>query len=590
MAAMMLSFTGCSLDDLPFGPGNEQEENKGNENTGADIPEEPLTSGPASVAITRATATTAHFEGCITNDDIDLDFVQITVRYAEPENFSAMSDNIPSVVITRPDFEKDNKFSFNIENLHHNTLYKFCAIVQYKSEVFYSDVDEFKTAGVDIELAVKEGSITDSSVEFIGSVHGLSPEDEGKLEIGLIYGDNKSLVEGGEGEMAVIDAIAEDGTFNLSLTSLYDGGPTFYFRSYVEQDGDYAFGEIDLFELLVEPVRLIKKITRHEKALDEEFSQVYEFEYDSRGKMTSSKVLLGYEDWYDEVRYTYDYSTNGMITITEHFYHDGEIDEENTFKVNIDNKGRATSSEYIYVVSWEENGYIYEDTSSYNTTFNYSIDGRLERWCTSTEYSTYESEYSYMDGHLTKVSMYDHYNDGDFADDDYYYLTIDESFTSDHRLKQTSFDINKALIPLCPEEMWYVAINTGNIGNYYFNGMYVESVYCYIPHLPDSWATYDANYEETFTTEVTLYENCDEELDIFAFTSVNYDKDGYPIEFIADIRQYDAEVEVTYAAGEISGNDYYGTFYEIVEVDRKIISRGPATSIGAATFTIEYCE
>ena len=364
MAAMMLLFTGCSLEDLPFGSGNEQEENKGNENTGADIPDEPLTSGPASLAITRATATTAHFEGSITNNDIDLDFVQITLRYAEPENFSAMSDNIPSVVITRPDFSKDNKFSFNIDNLRHNTLYKFCAIVQYKSEVFYSDVEEFKTAGVDITLTVKEGTITDSSVEFTGSVSGISPEDEGSIKIGLLYSDDKSLVEGGEGEMAAFETIAENGSFNLSLSSIYEGGPTFYFRSYVEQDGDYTFGKIGSFELLVEQLKLVKKITRHEKALDEELCQVYEFEYDSSGRMTSNKVLLGYEDWYDEVRYTYDYSTNGMITITEHYYQDGEIGEENTFKVSVDNKGRATSSEYIDVDSWEEDGYIYAKPST----------------------------------------------------------------------------------------------------------------------------------------------------------------------------------------------------------------------------------
>ena len=369
MAAMMLSFTGCSLDDLPFGPGNEQEENKGNENTGADIPEEPLTSGPASVAITRATATTAHFEGCITNDDIDLDFVQITVRYAEPENFSAMSDNIPSVVITRPDFEKDNKFSFNIENLHHNTLYKFCAIVQYKSEVFYSDVDEFKTAGVDIELAVKEGSITDSSVEFIGSVHGLSPEDEGKLEIGLIYGDNKSLVEGGEGEMAVIDAIAEDGTFNLSLTSLYDGGPTFYFRSYVEQDGDYAFGEIDLFELLVEPVRLIKKITRHEQIPGVEFNWIYEFEYDSRGRNTSSKMLVIEDGDSYGVHYTYDYSTNGVVSVNERFIDNGELEEEQTYNINVDDRGRATNYNYTWEDNWGDD--TYEDIHIYNYSMEF---------------------------------------------------------------------------------------------------------------------------------------------------------------------------------------------------------------------------
>ena len=587
MAAMMLSFTGCSLEDLPFGSGNEQEENKGNENTGADIPEEPLTSGPASLAITRATATTAHFEGSITNNDIDLDFVQITLRYAEPENFSAMSDNIPSVVITRPDFSQDNKFSFNIDNLRHNTLYKFCAIVQYKSEVFYSDVEEFKTAGVDITLTVKEGSITDSSVEFTGSVSGISPEDEGSIKIGLLYSDDKSLVESGEGDMVVIDAIAEDGTFNLSLSSIYEGGPTFYFRSYVEQDGDYAFGEIDLFELLVEQLKLVKKITRHEKTLDEEFSQVYEFEYDSRGRSTLSKVTYIEDDFSDEVRHTYDYSTNGMITVNEHWYYNGELDEEQTYFVNIDNRGRVADFNYTWEDNWGDD--TYEDIHIYNYSmeFDYSEEGFLKSYYYSSDDWHVTLDYTYLDGRITAMSID---RDGDYDS----LIHLDESFTSDHKLKRTSFDINKVINPdFYPDEylIWFSTVNIGSIGDYYFNRMYVASVFYWDSVMPDiEHNTRDANFEKTLTITDRYYEGLDDELETLPITTANYDKDGYPVEFIADIRQSNVEIEVTYAAGDILWEEEEGPIYEVVEVDRKIISKGPATSVGSATITIEYCE
>lgn len=575
MAAMMLSFTGCSLDDLPFGPGNKQEENKGNVNTGADIPEEPLTSGPASVAITRATATTAHFEGCITNDDIDLDFVQITVRYAEPENFSAMSDNIPSVVITRPDFEKDNKFSFNIENLRHNTLYKFCAIVQYKSEVFYSDVKEFKTAGVDIELAVKEGSITDSSVEFIGSVHGLSPEDEGKLEIGLIYGDNKSLVEGGEGDMVVIDTIAEDGTFNLSLTSLYDGGPTFYFRSYVEQNGDYILGEIDYFEFDVEPVRLVKKITRHEKIHGAEAYMIYEFEHDGRGNVISSKVTGDYVEYLC----TYDYSTNGVVSVNVRTNYDGELLVEQTYKINVDDRGYVSNYDY----TWEDEGEIWY----YTATFDYSEEGFLERWLVNGEDDEYFGiNYSYLDGCLMELSFF---GDGDYNE----MYRVDDSFTSDQEVKRTSFDINKALISwFYPDETLtlYSTVNIGTLGGYYFDRMNIESFHYDIWDEDRIYQTYDANYKETSTFKFVYCEDYEEDFYTLPVTTATYDKDGYPVEFIADIREYEGEIEATYAAGDIMWEEEDGPVYKVVEVDRKIISKGPATSVGSATITIEYYE
>lgn len=588
MAAMMLSFTGCSPEDFPFGSDNEQEQGKDDDdNTGGEIPEEPLTSGPASVAITRATATTAHFEGSIINEDIDLDFVQITVRYAEPEDFSAMSDNIPSVVITRPDFKNDNKFSFSIEDLHINTLYKFCAIVQYKSEVFYSDVEEFKTAGVDIELAVKEGSITDSSVEFTGSVRGLSPEDEGKLEIGLIYGDNKSLVEGGEGDMVVIDAIAEDGTFNLSLTSLYNGGPTFYFRSYVEQDGDYAFGKIGSFELLVEPVRLIKKITRHEQIPGVEFNWIYEFEYDSRGRNTSSKVTEIEDGDSYGVHYTYDYSTNGVVSVNECYEDNGELDEEQTYFVNIDNRGRVADFNYTWEDNWGDDTYEDIHIYHYSVTLDYSEEGFLKSYYNSSDDWHVTLEYTYLDGRVTAMSID---RDGDYDS----LIHLDESFTSDHKLKRTSFDINKAINPaFYPDEelIWFSNINIGTIGDYYFDRMYVESIFYYDSvDMPIDDYTYDANYKKTITVKDFYYEGMDDELETLPITTANYDKDGYPVEFIADIRQSNVEMEITYAAGDILWKDDEGPIYEVVEVDRKIISESPATSIGAATITIEYCE
>lgn len=588
MAAMMLSFTGCSPEDFPFGSGNEQEQGKDDDNTGGEIPEEPLTSGPASVAITRATATTAHFEGSIINEDIDLDFVQITLRYAEPEDFSAMSEDIPSVVITRPDFENDKNFSFSIEDLHINTLYKFCAIVQYKSEVFYSDVEEFKTAGVDIELAVKEGSITDSSVEFTGSVRGIAPEDKGKLEIGVLYTDDKALLESGEGEMVVIDAIAEDGTFNLNLSSLYDV-PTYYFRSYIEQDGNYILGEIGYFEFDIEPVRLVKKITRHEQIPGVEFNWIYEFEHNGRGNVISSKVTLIEEDEdCEEYLYTYDYSTNGVVSVNERTYYDGELHEEQTYKMNVDDRGYVSNYDYTWEDNWGDD--TYEDIHIYNYSirFDYSEEGFLKSYYNSSDDWSVSVEYTYLDGRITEMFI--------DRDDDYDSLiTMDESFTSDHKVKRTSFDINKAINPyIYPEETLtsWSTVNIGTIGDYYFDRMYVESIfyYGYSDDMSIDNYTYDANYKKTITVKDYYYEGLDDELESLPITTANYDKDGYPVEFIADIRQSNVEIEVTYAAGGILWEDEEGPIYEVVEVDRKIISKGPATSVGSATITIEYCE
>ena len=121
--------------------------------------------------------------------------------------------------------------------------------------------------------------------------------------------------------------------------------------------------------------------------------------------------------------------------------------------------------------------------------------------------------------------------------------------------------------------------------------MYVESIFYYDSvDIPIDDYTYDANYKKTITVKDYYYEGMDDELETLPITTATYDKDGYPVEFIADIREYEGEMEATYAAGDILWEEEDGPVYEVVEVDRKIISKGPATSVGSATITIEYCE
>lgn len=578
MATTMLSLVGCSLIDIPLpGTGNEQEEEQGNEQTGSEIPEEPLTSGPATVAITRATATTARFEGSIINDEVDLDFVQIIVRYAEPENFSAMSEDIPSVVVTRPDFDAEKKFSFRLEDLRHNTTYKFCAIVQYKNDVFYSDVQEFKTAGVNINLSVKEGSVTDNSVELVGTIEGFSKEDAENLEVGFYYSHDKSLVEKGEGTNVSLDDVAVGGVVSVVLSDLYMYGPTYHFRSYVKQGDDCDLGKIGTFELISEPERLVKKITRTEQVLDEELTWICEFEYDNTVIIGSKFSEIDDDEVYG-CRFTYDYSTKGKLLV-DMYYFDGSDEEfEQTYEINTGYKGNVLNYEY----AWEDGGVVY----NYVGDCTYSPEGYFTSWSETYGEETYGIKLSYVDGRLNRADIY-----RGNGDDDYIMLS---GFSGNRELKSTNYDLNKALCPyFFDDELFaFSAVKTGTFGKYYLDQMLVESCWNMdVPYDVYHGTTTDANYKDVTTYSTYEFEGLNDDFGTLPITSVSCDKEGYPTEFVADVRGRETKVTITLGAGNVVWEDEYEgiTYYEIVEVDRQETS-GSFASIGKASVVVEYCE
>lgn len=574
------TMTSCSFIDFQ-GPDTEQEEDTGNENTGGVIPEEPLTSGPATLSLTRATATTARFEGSITNPEIDLDFVKIILRYAEPEAFSAMDENLPNVVVTKTNLDSENKFAFRIEDLKYNQSYKFCAIVQYKNDVFYSEAEEFKTADVKVNLAVTEGSVTSDSVELGGSVEGLSKEDREELEIGLFYSSDSSLVEKGEGEKVVMDNIEDDGVVSVALKDLYDA-PKYYFCTYVKQGEECKFGKVDSFELPVEEVRLVKRITRTEKALDYEMTLTYDFTYD-KNRIVESKVIE--DDDSDVVRYTYDYSTKGKVFVEEYY---DEMPEQ-TYEINVDKRGNAVNFGYIWEDEWWENGEETIVTYNYVVDLTYTPEGYLSGWSeTENGNLQYAVSLDYADGRLNKCGI-----DRKGEDEDYDTTIMLNGFSGNLELKNTSYDLNRALMlyVMVPEVemMAWGAVNTGTYGKYYFDRMFVESVW-YLEEIPHQMgSTTDANYREVVTYSTYEVEGLEEDFETLPITTVNCDAEGYPTEFIVDIRASKVTHTITYGAGEVAWEDEYTTYYKIVELDRQTTEEG-VTSVGKATLTVEYVD
>ena len=578
-ASLLIAFVATTMTSC-FGFESPEEEL---ENTEPEIPREPLTSGPATVAITGATATTAIFDGSIINEEIDLDFLQVTIRYAELDVFSAMNEELPKVVITRPDI-KDNKFSFTIKDLKYNTPYKFCAIVQYQSDVFYSKVEEFKTANIANTLAVKSETITENSAEIAGRFYGFSDVDCESLEMGLFYSHDKSLVEKGEGTKVVFEEMGADGSVSVVLTDLYFDGPTYHFCTYVKQGEESKLGKVITFELINEPVRLVKKITRHEDVMGDRMTWTYEFEYENN-KLVGSKWTEEEEEYVDGYRFTYDYSTKGKVVVGMYYFDESGEKLEQTYEIAIDAKGNALNYKYTWDDDWGDHIEYYH----YDVNFTYTPEGYLAGWSETDGEDRFGMTYSYVDGRLNRIDVDYGDDDEDVPEEDKHLMV--PGFSGNVDMKNTSYDLNKVLFPYFIEsEIGSVsAVKTGTIGKYYLDRMMVESIYSYGPDDLYRGTTTDPKYSEVVT--YSTYEFEKDEIDTFPITSVTYDKDGYPTEFVADVRARRTDITVTFGAGDVEWvDDWDGTtYYRIVEVDRKTTS-SPTEVVGKASAVVEYCD
>ena len=150
-------------------------------------------------------------------------------------------------------------------------------------------------------------------------------------------------------------------------------------------------------EISEEAVRRIKKISRHENIPGIEMNWLYEFEYDTKGNITSSKITIVEDEQRIEALYTCDYSTEGVASITESIYYDGELYwEPTTYKINIDSRGYITSYDY------QTSGYDGE-IWYYTATSDSSEEGFLESWFESGEDKSSGINYSYLDGRLIEI-------------------------------------------------------------------------------------------------------------------------------------------------------------------------------------------
>ena len=249
-----LVFAGCTEGPLGDDQNTEQgdNQNNGNENEGdntggsQDKPtdENEVKSGPVTITIDEITATSVTFKGKIDVAESDRDFSIVTVRYSEPDDFSAMNEKLPNVSTTS--FDANGDFTIVLDKLNYNTTYKYCVIAKVRTEETYSEkVMSFTTRNVSANLS-DASSITATTAQIIGGVEGLSESDKSQIQVGMFYSSEEGKVEKGQGAKLTASEISSDNAVSFDLLEL-TFGTTYYYCSFVKQGTASVYGEIKTF-------------------------------------------------------------------------------------------------------------------------------------------------------------------------------------------------------------------------------------------------------------------------------------------------------------------------------------------------------
>ena len=235
-----LVVAGCTEGPL----GDEQNtEQGGNEGGSQEKPadENEVISGPVTITIDKITATTVTFKGKIDVAEADRDFSIVTVRYSEPDTFSAMNEKLPKVSTTY--FDENGGFTIVLDKLSYNTTYKYCVIAKVRTEETYSEkVMSFTTGNVSVSVSAKESTIISGTpvAEFIGTVTGLLEEDKSNIEVGVAYYTTSEGLKTNSSTKVAATSVISDGTFELSKQLSVD--TKYYYCSYVKQNSEYVYG------------------------------------------------------------------------------------------------------------------------------------------------------------------------------------------------------------------------------------------------------------------------------------------------------------------------------------------------------------
>ena len=119
----------------------------------------------ATISLDNITATTVEFSGHINVTASNLSFSQVTIYYSDADIFNINDAQRASTTA----FDSNQNFTITLTNLKYNTKYNYCIYVKVKSEENYSDVEEFITYDVLLNLSNRGNTANSYIVSEAGS-------------------------------------------------------------------------------------------------------------------------------------------------------------------------------------------------------------------------------------------------------------------------------------------------------------------------------------------------------------------------------------------------------------------------------------
>ena len=197
------------------------------------------TVGPATLEMSRITATTASFTGHLNVLENEIPFSSVTLYYSDEETFSI--GTAQSVSLTT--FGPDQNFSFYLTDLRFDTEYSYSLVVKVKSEETYLDVKKFRTNVITSEIDEGKSNLSEAPINLTGVITGLSSEDMNSITIGLAYSQDKEAITSGTATEVQITDISASGVFDLVVENTIYRGDNYFSFYIIQGDNKTYFNE-----------------------------------------------------------------------------------------------------------------------------------------------------------------------------------------------------------------------------------------------------------------------------------------------------------------------------------------------------------
>lgn len=200
------------------------------------------TLGPIVLDLGNVTATTACFSGYINVDvltEYDMTNGGIGFLYT---TIDKEIDINTSQKVQLSNVDSDNKFNHILTDLTLDTEYHY-TIFTFKNGICqYGIVQTFKTSVPTIEI--NNVSVSNTTAQFNGVIH--RDQADSDIKVGISYSTSSSL--NASSTKREIQP-SEDGSYSLVLNNL-GINTTYYYTTYIYQNGTYRYGEINEFSTL----------------------------------------------------------------------------------------------------------------------------------------------------------------------------------------------------------------------------------------------------------------------------------------------------------------------------------------------------